>query len=55
MTETLKAAKRVADDVTGWIPERVLTMKGQIETRHADVYADYRLWGPASSSPLRFC
>jgi putative DNA primase/helicase len=44
MAETLKEAKRVADDVAGWISDRVMTMKGPLTTHKADVYADYRRW-----------
>ncbi|WP_341645945.1 DNA primase family protein [Thauera sp. SDU_THAU2] len=44
MEEVLKSAKLVADDVTGWLSDRVQTVTGPLATKKADIYSDYHRW-----------
>jgi putative DNA primase/helicase len=44
MELTMKTARAVADDVTGWLSERVERVNGPLTTQKSQVYADYKTW-----------
>lgn len=44
MDNAIKTAKMVADDVTGWLSDRVATVTGAVTARKTTVYADYHHW-----------
>lgn len=48
MEEAMKSAKMVADDVTGWLSDRVIAVAGPLATKKASVYEDYHRWCVAS-------
>lgn len=48
MEHAIKTAKMVADDVTGWLADRVETVAGPVTVKKSVVYADYRRWCAAN-------
>lgn len=48
MEHAIKTAKMVADDVTGWLADRVVTVTGPLTAKKIAVYADYHRWCSAN-------
>ncbi|NMF96174.1 phage/plasmid primase, P4 family [Aromatoleum toluolicum] len=48
MNRAIKTAKMVADDVTGWLADRVVSVTGPVTAKKNLVYADYHHWCAAN-------